>query len=438
MLSRRSLFAAGTAAATGPARAEARNGLPALLGGAPAHPGQFPVWPLYDRREEQALADTLRSGKWLRVTGQNVNRFEEAWARLIGARGCVATCNGTSAIYLALKGLGVGPGDEVIVPPYTFIATVNAVLMLYALPVFVDSDPETAQIDARKIEAAITGRTAAILPVHIGGGAADLDAILAVADKRRLPVVEDACQAHLGEWRNRRLGGFGAAGCFSFQATKNVACGEGGALVTNDAELLEKCFAFHNHGRGRQASGYNFSYRAAGANLRMDEFRAALAAAQLSRVEQLAATRDRNARYLTTLLGEIPGIRPLRMYPGCTRSAWHLYMFRYQAEAFAGMSKQTLLKALEAEGIPAAGGYTPLNRDPFLRNTLAAPEFRKLFAKARIASWEERNQCPENDRLCADTVWLTHWMLLGTRTDMEQIAAALGKIQAHAARIVKS
>jgi dTDP-4-amino-4,6-dideoxygalactose transaminase len=436
MITRRNLFtaaAAGTVARNRAAGAET----PALTGGKPVRSGPFAPWPVFDNREEQALLETLRSGHWLRISGQNVNRFERAWAAAIGTKGCVATCNGTSALFLSLKALGVGPGDEVIVPPYTFIATVNAVLLLYALPVFVDTDPETAQIDARKIEASITGRTAAILPVHIGGSAADMDTILAIAGRRKLPVVEDACQAHFGEWRGKRLGGWGTTGCFSFQSTKNLACGEGGALVSNDQELLQKCFAIHSHGRPPQASGYNFTYQGAGTNLRMDEFRAAVAAVQLTRVEQQAETRDRNARYLTGMLSEIPGIEPLRMYPGCTRNAWHLYMFRYRPEAFAGLPRRIFLRALAAEGINAASGYAPLNREAFLKNTLAERHFQAIFSKQRLAEWEERNQCPANDKFCGEAVWFSQSTLLGKRTDMEQIVEAIRKIRTHASRLLK-
>ena len=390
---------------------------------------------MFDKREEKALLETLASRKWLRVSGQNVNRFEEAFARLIGTKGCVATASGTSALMLSLKALGVGPGDEVIVPPYTFIATINAVMMLYALPVFVDTDRSTGLIDAGKIEAAINGRTAAILPVHIGGSAADLDTILAISQRHSIPVVEDACQAHLGEWRNRRLGSYGATGCFSFQATKNMACGEGGALVSNDEALVEKCFAIHSHGRSRHVSGYNFHYEVAGANLRMDEFHAALATVQLARVEQQANTRDENAKYLTSLLHSIPGVEPVSTYPGCTRNAWHLYMLKYRPGAFAGLSKSGFLRALAAEGILAAGGYSPLNREPFLKNTLESGIFERIYSKARVAAWQEHNQCPENEAFCAEVVWLTHNMLLGTRTDMEQIAEAMRKIQTHAAAL---
>ena len=170
---------------------------------------------------------------------------------LTGAKHCVATANGTSALFASLAALGIGPGDEVIVPPYTFIATINAVLLQYALPVFVDTDPETFQIDARKIEAAITERTAAIMPVHLGGNVADMDAILEVARKHKLPVIEDACQAHLAEWqRQEGRARWGATGCFSFQVTKNLSSGEGGAILTADAELAERCYAFQNNNRG--------------------------------------------------------------------------------------------------------------------------------------------------------------------------------------------
>jgi dTDP-4-amino-4,6-dideoxygalactose transaminase len=438
MVSRRAFLAAGAAVSAGRGLAAPASEKPALLGGNPVHPGSFPAWPVFDGREGQALIETLHSRKWLRVTGQNVNRFEQSFAQTFGAKGCLATCNGTSALLLSLKALGVGPGDEVIVPPYTFIATVNAVMMLYALPVFVDSDRETAQIDAHKIEEAITERTAAILPVHLGGSAADLDSILAIAARHRLPVVEDACQAHLGEWRNRKLGTYGATGCFSFQATKNMACGEGGALITDDEALLDKCFAIHSHGRARAIAGYDFTYKVGGANLRMDEFHAALASVQLTRLERQSETRDRNATYLTKLLRDVPGVLPARRYPGCTRSAWHLYMFRYRPEAFAGLPRSTFLKALVAEGIPASSGYAPLNQEPFLKNMLATRDFQALFSKERIARWEERNRCPENDKLCSEAVWLTHSMLLGSRSDMEQIAAAVRKIQAHASQLLKA
>ena len=411
---------------------------PAALGGAKTRTARWPSWPVFDKKEEEALLSTLRSGHWYRGSGATVAKFEKAYAELTGAKACLATANGTSALVVSLSALGIGPGDEVIVPPYTFVATINAVLTHSALPVFVDSDRETSQIDASKIEAAITPRTAAIIPVHLGGSAADIDAINAIAAKYKLPVIEDACQSHLGEWRGKKVGTYGTTGCFSFQASKNLNSGEGGAILSNDEELIEKCYAFHNNGRGRKSSGLDFSYLYRGANLRMTEFQAALLLAQMSRLETQSARRSANAAYLTSMLKEIPGIRPARMYEGCTRNAYHLYMLRYDKEKFANLSRAKFLKALSAEGIPTSGGYAPLNKEPFLKNTLHTRCFEQVYGKDRLAKWERGNECPQNDLLCQEAVWFTQNMLIGERSDMDQIVEAIGKIQAHAREIGKA
>lgn len=431
-----------TAAAMGVAAAPAAyvpNQKPALLGGQPVRKSPFPTWPKYDQLEEKALLDVLRSGKWFRGDGQNVNRFESAFAQATGSKYCVATANGTSALITSMAALGIGAGDEVIVPPYTFIATLNAVLLHYALPVFVDTDLETFQIDARKIEAAVTERTAAIMPVHLGGSAADLDTILAVAAKHKLPVIEDACQAHMAEWKGRKVATFGATGCFSFQASKNLNCGEGGAILTQDGEVAEKCFAYHNNNRGRKTTSLDFSYRGmSGANLRLTEFQGALLTAQMTRLEEQSRIRAQNAQYLTSMLNGVSGIAPARMYPGCTRNAYHLYMFRFQARQFENLPRAKFLKALHAEGIPCSAGYAPLNREPFLKTTLTSPGFQKVYSKEQVGRWEERSQCPENDRLCQEAVWLTQNMLLGSRNDMEQIAEAVRKLREHAAELTRA
>ena len=325
-----------------------------------------------------------------------------------------------------------------IVPPYTFVATVNAVLLRGALPIFVDTDIETFQIDARRIEAAITERTRAIVPVHLGGSAADLDTILAVAQRRRVPVLEDACQAHLGEWKGRKVGTLGQAGCFSFQASKNLNSGEGGAIVTDDAAFLETCYTFHNNSRTRATSGDNFSYRGTGGNFRLTEFQAGILQAQMTRLDAQSRTREANASYLSRLLKEIPGLTPARMYAGCTRNAYHLYMFRYDAAQFSALPRSPFLDALKAEGIPAAGGYAPLNKEAFLEDTLTSRGYRRIYGERAFADWRERNQCPQNDRLCGEAVWLGQTMLLGPRRDMDQIAEAARKVSAHAARIAKA
>jgi perosamine synthetase len=439
------IMAAGVVGRGGKASAQSRatqaappaiaNPGPAVLGGTPVRSVPFPSWPVADTREEDALVRVIRSGRWNR--GDNVAAFETAYASLTGAKHCLAAANGTSALITSLAALGLGPGDEVIVPPYTFIATVNAVLLMRALPVFVDSDLETFQIDAKKVEQAINGRTRIIMPVHLGGSAADLETLMDVGRRRGVTVVEDACQAHLAEWRGRKVGTYGKTGCFSFQASKNLNSGEGGAILTDDEALVETCYRFHNNSRGRRNTGDDFSYRTTGANLRMTEFQAVLLTAQMTRLDAQARTRDENGAYLTTLLRQIPGIMPARMYDGCTRNAYHLYMFRYDAARFSGLPKAAFLKALAAEGIPCQAGYSPLNKEPFLEGALSSAGFQQIYPRARLEAWRAQNQCPQNDRLCSEAVWLVQTMLLGTRQDMEDIATAIGKVQAHAAQLAK-
>ncbi len=409
---------------------------PVLLGGKPARIEPFPTWPIFDDTEEQALLATVRSGQWFRGSGKQVNEFETAFANLLGAKFCIGTSSGTNALISSLNALGVGSGDEVILPPYTFVACVNAILMLGAVPVFVDTDVETFQINPAKIEAAITEHTAAIMPVHLGGNAADLDAILSIGRKHKIPVVEDACQAHLGEWRGRKVGTWGSTGCFSFQASKNLTAGEGGAILTDNEELANRCFAAQGNSRPRRMVGPNANL-IRGSNMRMSEFHASLLLSQLRRLPAQAKTRDENAAYLTEMIGTIPGILPARKYEGCTRSAYHLYMFRYNKEEFASLPRAKFIAALSAEGIRGSSGYTPLNKEPFIAETLATRGYQRAFGKERLKQWTERNRCPENDRLCQDAVWFTQNMLLTKREGMEQIAEAIRKIQMHAAELAK-
>src|SRR5437899_3164833 len=339
---------------------------PAKLGGKPLCTG-FPGWPVFDLTEEKALLDTLHTGQWFRGSGKAVARFEEAYQKLTGAKHCLATASDTAALYTALGAMDIGPGDEVIIPPYTFVATYNVVTLNYALPVFVDSDLESFQIDARKIEAAITQDTRVIMPVHIGGYPADLDKILEVADRHKIPVIEDACQAHLAEWRGRKVGTWGLAGCFSFQASKNLNSGEGGAVLTNDDEFAEVCSTFHNQGRGKKVTVRNFTCSGTrGSNLRLSDFQGNLLTAQMTRVVEQSNRRNENALYLTRLLSEIPGIKPAKLCDGASRSAYHLYMFRYDKSRFAGLERAKFLAALSAEGIPASGGYGVMNKDAYV------------------------------------------------------------------------
>jgi perosamine synthetase len=411
---------------------------PALLGGPKARRALFDSWPKFDLTEEKALLEVLRSGHWYRGNGQLVKKFEESYAALTGAKQALATCNGSASLLVALRVLDVEPGDEVIVPPYTFIATVNAVLRVNALPVFVDSDIETFQMDHTKLEAAITPGTRAIMPVHLGGNVCNLDVIGDIAAKHKIPLIEDACQAHLSEWKGRKVGTFGAAGCFSFQASKNLTSGEGGAILFNDEDLRERAYAYHNNGSGLRSIGSNFTYASTGANLRLTEFQAALLLAQMTRLDVQTKKRTENAQYLTSMLREIPGITPERQYAGTTNNAYHLYMLRYDPAAFSGLPRDKFLKALAAEGVPASPGYSPLNTQPFLKAVLETRGYKRLYSAARLKQWHEQNLCPQNDKLCSQAIWFTQNMLLGSRADMEEIVDAVRKIQAHAADILKA
>jgi perosamine synthetase len=412
---------------------------PALLGGEPVRSRPPHCWPVFDEREDKAMLETIHSGKWFRGSGKNVTQFEAAYAKATSAKNCLATNSGTSALFTSLEAVGVSAGDEVIVAPYTFIATVNVILLHHALPIFVDTDPETMQIDARKIEAAITERTTAIVPVHLGGSAADLDTILAMAKKHKLPVIEDTCQSHLAQWRGRCLGTWGDTGCFSFQASKNLNCGDGGAILTNSDELADKCYSFHNQCRPRPHSGSDSVITSnRGGNLRMTEFQAAILLAQMTRLEEQMKIREQNAAYLRTLLKEIPGIVPAKMYDGCTRNAYHLFMYRYQKEQFAGLPRKRFIEALRAEGVDCNAGYGRLNKDEFIKNSLASRSWQRLFPAETLAKWEERTECPANDKLSAEAAWFTQPTLLGPRSDMDQMADAIRKIKAHAGALAKA
>lgn len=412
---------------------------PALLGGTPAHSGKWPGWPMSDTTEEESLKKVLHSGDWYRYrAGEQgmVSEFERRWAADVGTPWCQATSSGTAALVCALAALDIGPGDEVIVPPYTFIATVNAVLVHHALPVFADSDPRTAQIDPASIEQRITADTRAILPVHIGGAPCDLDRIMALAKKHGLRVIEDACQSHTGAWQGKRVGSLGDAGCFSFQNSKNITSGDGGAMTTTDRQVFARAQAFQNNGSGREPTdGIRTSN---GINLRLTEFQGAILLSQLARNTRLTETREQNGAYLNQLLSAIPGVRPKDTYAGTTRHGWHLYMFDYDPDEFAGMPRARLLQALKAEGIPASGGYSALNRQPFVEQFLTSRAFQRIYSAKRLKDYREQNHCPANERLIENTLWLTQNMLLGSRQDMTAIADAVSRIQKHAGDIVRA
>lgn len=380
-------------------------------------------WPMWDESEAEALLEVLNSGKWGRTSGgKKLREFEAAFAAAMQAKHCLATSSGTTALLTTLGALGIGPGDEVILPPYTFVATFNAITASYALPVFVDSHLESFQIDHDKVAAAITANTKLLLPVHIGGTPANLDALTALADKHHVPMIEDACQAPLAAWRGRGVGTYGLGGCFSFQASKNLTAGEGGAILTNDEAFAQKCVAFHTPGgaKGVQSLGR-------GSNYRLTEFQAALLVAQLKRLEEHAKLRDANASYLNSMLSNIPGIYPAKLFEGTTRSGWHLYMFRYAPTEASGVDRNEFIKRLGQAGVSASPGYGSLNRSPHVQALATNPHYLKLYGERRMKDWADQNQCPVNDRLCSQAVWFTQTKLLGTRADMERIVETIAK-----------
>jgi dTDP-4-amino-4,6-dideoxygalactose transaminase len=410
------------------------NDKPALLGGNKAHPNGFPAWPVYDGTEEQSLIDVIKSGRWGRLDGRVTAQFEEEYAKMMGLKHSLAVANGTTALFTMLGAVGVGPGDEVIIPVYTFVATYNVVVLNYALPILVDTDIETFQIDPQKMEQAITPATKVLMPVHMGGLPANLDRIMSIAQRHNLPVIEDACQAPGSEWRGKKVGSYGIGGAFSFQATKNLNSGEGGAIISNDEEFIKTCYAFHNQGMGRSGSGYNPGDGGTrGTNGRLTEFQANILLSQLTRLQAQDRRRSQNIAYLNSLFSEIPGITPAKTYDGVTNVSYHLYMFRYDKSHFAGMSRQRFIQALSAEGVNAWVGYGHLNKDAYVSGLAKNRHYLKIYGEKTMKEWTERNHCPQNDQLAGEeSLWFGQTMFLGSTRDMDQIAEAVRKIQKNA------
>lgn len=416
--------------------------MPAILGGSSAwDPVKWVKWPIWiPETDEPRVLEALRSGVWSR--NKVADEFEAAWSKTLGVKRSLLVSNGTNALVVALNQFDIKGGDEVLVPPYTFIATVQAILANGAMPVFVDVDPETFQIDPSKIEAKITPRTKAILPVHILGLPADMVSIMAIAKKHNLIVIEDACQAPLAEINKQQVGTLGHAGCFSFQNSKNIAIGEGGAIVSNDEAFMDRCVSYQNLGLpygsavGTIATG---SIRL-GTKVRITEYQAAIGLAQLKRLEAQTVTRNENAAYLKAKIEKIPGIIPYKLYDNVTRAAFHLFPFRYKQEAFKGLSRADFLVALRAEGVPCSSGYAPLNTQEFLKSAFESQNFKKIYPKEMLdyAKYMERNQCPKNDQLCQEAVWFTQNLLLGSKSDMDAIALAISKIHQNAGAIKTS
>lgn len=389
----------------------------AINGGDPIRTKAYPSWPTFDPADIEAFESIYNSGQW-GVGGTKVPEFSKQFAEFQGANYGVCVNSGTTALYIALKAAGVGPGDEVITTPYTFQATVVAILMTHAVPVFVDTAPDSFLLDASKVEAAITERTKAILPVHIAGYPADLDALVDIGNRHNLKIIEDCAQAHGAEWRGRGVGSWGDFGCFSFQSSKNLCAGEGGIVLMNDRELYERAWALHNCGR-TPPDTESGNIEPFGANFRMTEWQAGLLLSRLTRLEAETNHRHMNMRWLDGWFGEIPGIKVTPLDPRATRCGSHGYKAIFDSEEFEDISRGTFISAMRAEGIPIGYWYnTPMYRASFLSSNLFGSDLD--FSDVH---------CPETEKICQSGLAFSQNVLTGTEEDMEDIIKAAIKIR---------
>ncbi len=403
----------------------------AIAGGAPQRQQPYPGWPIWTQAEVDAVQAVVTSGRWISLQGTEVNQFETEFADYHAAAHGIAVVNGTVALKLALTAAGVGVGDEVLMPGYTFVATATAALEIGAVPVFVDIDPETYTLDPAHAATLVTPRTRAIVPVHLGGRSADMDAILDLAREHDLVVIEDAAQAWGSAWNGAKVGALGDIGCFSFQASKNITAGEGGIMLTNDRAIGEMARSLSNC--GRQPEGLWYAHYVLGGNYRLSEFQGVVLRVQLQRYPEHLERRQANAAYLERNLAEIDGISTMRPDVRVTANAYHLFFMRYDAAAFGGVPKARFIQAMQAEGIQGvSGGYSlPVYRQPVMQAKNFGLSTPPLFHGVHPNPPDYREVAlPATDRACDDeAIWLRQSMLLGERQDMDDIVETILKIQ---------
>lgn len=385
----------------------------------------IPNWPQFDETEAEAVAAVVRSGNWWRgaydspegnPTGETgaVQQFERAVADLHGAAYGLAVSSGTMALDIAVRALGIGPGDEVITTAYSYVATATCILQSGATPVFADLDPDTWNLDLDAVRRAITQKTRAIILVHFAGLPVDMDALLEIAKEHDLYVIEDAAHAFGAEWRGRKVGAIGHIGCFSFQGSKNLTTGEGGAIVTNDEALATRCRSLHM--AGRVIGGAWYDHERLGWNGRMTEFQAAIGLVQLQRFPDQQQRREANARRLAAGLAEVPGISVQTEPGGDGVHGRHLFCFRYDKDQFGGLSHKRMYMALRAAGLPVLTGYGR----PIYHND--------VFAQFDAAEWAER--CPNAEQLCTSGFWLHHAVLLAEPAEIDELIEAMKSVKA--------
>jgi L-glutamine:2-deoxy-scyllo-inosose/3-amino-2,3-dideoxy-scyllo-inosose aminotransferase len=404
----------------------------AITGGEPLRKAPFTSWPIGTKEEAAALDDVLTSSKWggQPFPGKHALNFAKKFAEVHTAKYAQCVNTGTVAIQAALKAIGILPGDEVIAPAYTWEGTVGPVLLLGALPVFVDVDPDTYCLDAKLIERAITPKTKAILPVHLGMRFADMDEILRIAAKHNLHVIEDCAHAHGGMWKGKGAGSMGDLGAFSFQSSKLITCGEGGAVITNNLEYMEKVQSYINAGRASVTD--HFHHRIMGFNYRLGEFQAAVLGPQLERLPEQAKIRETNMAHFEVRLKGKPSIGLLKPDPRITRLAPYGYVLKYFSDQTKDIPRAAFVAALQLEGIPCDG----LFYEPVYKSSLfpVNPADFPALSWGRDKPLDLRNMysCPESEKAAyQEAVWFPHQLFLGGSQDVDAIADAIEKVLAN-------
>jgi dTDP-4-amino-4,6-dideoxygalactose transaminase len=384
----------------------------ALLGGPPAVRRELPAWPLFDESDQKSLLAVLESRVWGGYH-EAVSELERRFAAYHETEFGIATANGTVSLEIALTASGIVAGDEVIVPPITFVASASAIVRVGAVPVFVDIDPDTINLDPNAVEAAINERTRAIVLVHFAGCPAELDRFTDLCSKHNLILIEDCAHAHGAAWKRKRVGSFGQFGSFSFQGSKNMTAGEGGILITNNAELAERARAITN--QGRRTGGAWYEHPSLGTNARLTGFQAALLLNQLDRLPEQVTTRSNRAAQLTAGLKQIGGLRPTPQVldSRITAHAFHLYSMKFDASAFGSIPRSGIIKALRAEGLPVAPGYP----HPIYVNQLFQDRPHVVHS------------CPNAVEYCETSVWLPQNAMLADEEWIDDALVAIQKVR---------
>ena len=400
----------------------------ALNGAPPTRTQPYPDWPVWDERDVAAVTGVVKSGRWggFPEPGPQAAELGRRFAAMHDAKHGIVMMNGTVTMEVACRAAGIGWGDEVLIPAYTFQATAAAPMAAGAIPVIVDIDPENYCLDPIAVEKSITERTRGIIPVHLGQNMADLDAIVALAEKYNLVVIEDCAHAHGAKWRGKGAGSIGHFGSFSLQSSKTLTSGEGGILLTNSDKYAERAHSLIDCGRPKDPDESRFTM---GANYRISELQAALALVGLERFPEQAKEREEMAAYMDEALSEVPGVSPLRRDPRHTVRSFYRYIFKIDPAFFGGLDHRAVVWALDAEGISCWVGYESMSHYDLFQPRLSKLPVPSAFADRFDFS---RLKLPAADQACdVEAVWLDEAIFRAGRDGVDDVISALLKVQAN-------